>query len=474
MTSDLALTHFKRAREHYVARRFKLAQEEIKKYKQSIDYRNFDQSDRRTVDAPQISVVIVSHQAGSHLLHCLHSVLAQEGPRFEVILVDNGGNESVQIEVAQLPLLSIKPPMNLLPSEGRNIGAYFASSDIIVFLDDDAIMTPGYLDTVEQKAIKDTFLSLRGRILPKSPTAVPQPKHYNLGENVKPSEFNLEGNMVIRRRLFQILGGFDPLMFGHEGKALTHKLQRDFPGKDIYYCPELTILHNWAEDIKLSNKRERQKVGIDYINYFKELQLKTGISIILRADIKMAAMESFLKELAIHNTYKPIEVIILTKDCQRATDLTRQFMTKFFTCVLLSSNQTLSRFAQKCRYRNCLIVDLPTRIKADILEDWIQRNQADLETTLFCTKAELQMLNDIQVTSALKKIANKLGKTLACKADKQLTITPIERINHKYKINSIVNKEELFYALNDEKFLMHLLSEKEMLMKSEMNNFNYS
>ena len=92
MTNNLALKCFASAREHYVSHRFELAQQEIKKYKQSVDYREFDQSDRRTVNAPQISVIVVSHRAGPTLLSCLHSVLAQEGASFEVILVDNGGN----------------------------------------------------------------------------------------------------------------------------------------------------------------------------------------------------------------------------------------------------------------------------------------------------------------------------------------------------------------------------------------------
>jgi hypothetical protein len=128
MSNDLALKCFASAREHYVSRRFELAQQEIEKYKQSVDYQKFDQSDRRTLSAPQISVIVVSHHAGPTLLNCLHSVLAQEGPSFELILVDNGDNERVHNELAKLPLLSAKQHLNMLTSEGRNKGELFTST----------------------------------------------------------------------------------------------------------------------------------------------------------------------------------------------------------------------------------------------------------------------------------------------------------------------------------------------------------
>lgn len=56
-------------------------------------------------------------------------------------------------------------------------------------------MALGYLASLQQKALGNEYLALRGRILPKSPTAIPLPKHWDLGETKQPSEFHLEGNI---------------------------------------------------------------------------------------------------------------------------------------------------------------------------------------------------------------------------------------------------------------------------------------
>jgi len=424
MSNEQAIADFQAAREQYLARHFAQARTTMQRYRQTIDYRQFKQQDNRTETKPEISVIIVGYGTGPELLECIHSVSAQQGAHFEIILVDNGKNEAVHPELAQLPICWISPPINLLPSEGRNLGAHFANSDILVFLDDDALMAPGYLAAVKQRAQANEYLALRGRIQPKSPTATAQPKHYDLGETEQPSEFNLEGNMVIRRSLFQKLGRFDPLMFGHEGKALTQQWRLHFPGKDILYCPDLVIRHDWVEAEKLTNKRARQAIGKDYLDYLKEHALNAGVSIILRVGDKLAEAKTFLEGLARYNSYKPIEVLIGAKDSQQAVGLTRPYMAKFFARVLPASIQTFSRVAQACRYDNCVIVDLPIQIQADVLPVWLQHKRSDLKTVLVGTKTEIEKLGETQLSSVLDQLAKKLGKSLADKTAVPMAAQP--------------------------------------------------
>jgi GT2 family glycosyltransferase len=424
MSNEQAIADFQAAREQYLARHFAQARTTMQRYRQTIDYRQFKQQDNRTETKPEISVIIVGYGTGPELLECIHSVSAQQGARFEIILVDNGKNEAVHPELAQLPICWISPPINLLPSEGRNLGAHFANSDILVFLDDDALMAPGYLAAVKQRAQANEYLALRGRIQPKSPTATAQPKHYDLGETEQPSEFNLEGNMVIRRSLFQKLGRFDPLMFGHEGKALTQQWRLHFPGKDILYCPDLVIRHDWAEAENLTNKRERQALGKDYLDQLKEHVLNAGVTIILCAGDKLAEAKTFLEGLAKHNSYKPIEVLIWAKDSQQAVGLTRPYMAKFFARVLPASTQTFSNVARACRYDNCLIVGLPTQIQADALPVWLQQKRSDLKTVLVGTKTEIEKLGETKLSSELEQLANKMGKNLSGKAATTATAQP--------------------------------------------------
>lgn len=409
MSNTAAFSAFSEARAHYCARRFDAALTAIERYRQTVDYSNFTTIDKRLQTLPTMSVVIVAYAAGGELIECLNSVLEQQGPRFEIILIDNGSNESIYSQLKEVqPLLWVKAPGNFLCSEGRNIGAHFAQSDIIIFLDDDAIMAPGYLAVVENKALQIEHLALRGRIFPKSSTDAHPPKHYDLGEIEQPGEFNLEGNMVIRHHLFQKIGGFDPLMFGHEGKALTRQWRRNFPEETIYYCPELIIHHNWARDEDLAKKRERQTLGIDYLEYLKEQSVNSGVSIILRAGDKLEDAQSFLTGLATYNTYKPIEVLLLSKDDRQAVAIAGSFMNTFFTRVLPCSVKTFSRVIQTSRYDNCLIVDMPTQIQADVIATWLMLKQADLKNVLFCSKLDFRKLTNTDTITPLAQLADQI------------------------------------------------------------------
>lgn len=374
-----------------------------------------------------------------------------------------------------MPICWIRPPINLLPSEGRNLGAHFSRSDILVFLDDDALMASGYLVSVQNREQSNEFLALRGRILPKSTTATPPPKQYDLGETVLPSEFNLEGNMVIRRSLFYKLGSFDPLMFGHEGKALTQQWRTHFPSQIIKYCPELIIRHDWDVRDNLEKKRERQALGKEYLNYLKEHKLNEGISIIVRAGDKFADVQSFLDGLVKHNNYKPIEVLIWAKDSNIAVSIVRPYMAKFFTLVLPAKTKSFGRVAQTCRYTNCLIVDMPTQILGDVFQDSLLRKQIDLKNSLLCTKTDLEKLGDTQIIVALNQISKKLGKNLS---DVENSTTP-QHVNGplgkilKSQTNSLRNKTLTYKNFKDEKFLRFLMLEKEKIVLRDRDRFIY-
>lgn len=420
MPNQQAIVDFQKAREHYLARRFAEARATMQSYRQSIDYTQFEQTDCRNTPAPQISVVIVSYQTNQALLECLDSVFNQEGPSFEVILVDNGGNESIHTKLAKLPVLWIKLPINLLPSEGRNIGAHFARGDLLVFLDDDALMTKDYLARAFKTMQETTRIGLRGRIQSKSSSSS-VPGHYDLGASPKPAEFNLEGNMLIRTEIFKNVGGFDPLMFGHEGKELTQRCNRRHPNRVIEYRPELSIQHDFAETDRLEAKRERQAIGQAYLNYLQRDSMSAGISILVRAGDDLAAANDFIVSLVKHNSYKPIEVLLWAKDSQQALAISRSHIAQLFVRVLTTSTNTLGRIGQQARYDNLLIVDLPTQITSDVLPGWVQQQQTNLNTALLYSKPQLATQGDTALNAKLAQLANQLGKPLPKAAPKPVS-----------------------------------------------------
>jgi glycosyltransferase involved in cell wall biosynthesis len=385
MSNQQAIIRFSEAREHCVARRFHDARAAMRRYRKNVQYEKFTHADQRETLKPEISVVIVSYGTGHGLIECLETVLKQQGPPFEIVVVDNGGNEPVHEQLGRSPILWISPPVNLLPSEGRNVGAHFAQSELLVFLDDDALMEPGYLAAAKGAMADQSRIGLRGRIKPKTPGSV-SPPHYDLGELATNSEFNLEGNIVIRKPDFATIGGFDPLMFGHEGKALTHHARLNFPKKNIQYRSELVIKHDWANDEQLARKLERQSLGRGYLDYLNSNAINYGVSIVIRVDENFKEVESFLKGLVKYNSYKPVEVLLWAKDSKQALALARLFINVLRVSVLPAVLTDEKDAVRHAKYENVLIIIMPYIFEDDLIEKWIFRKRSDIAQVSVCTK----------------------------------------------------------------------------------------
>jgi glycosyltransferase involved in cell wall biosynthesis len=96
---------------------------------------------------PLVSVVVPMHNAARHIKTTLICVHAQTYPHLELILVDDGSQDSTPrvvtdcLRASRLPWLLIETP-NHGPSKARNIGWRAARGELIQFLDDDDEMDP--------------------------------------------------------------------------------------------------------------------------------------------------------------------------------------------------------------------------------------------------------------------------------------------------------------------------------------------
>ncbi len=330
-------TIFEEARRLYLQEQFDKAREQMAVYRQSVDYDSFPKQDKRPQKPVHSSVIIVSFNAGTVLLQCLESVFNQTEQGLEVILVDNGGNEAVHPQLADFPILWVSCPINLLPSESRNVGAHFARGDRLIFLDDDATMDSGYVSNAREAMENHDFLAIRGRILPSAnPPKAQPPLHYDLGTYPLPAVLITEGNMVIQKQAFVSVGGFDPMLFGHEGAELTSRCLQKFPNRGIYYWPSLVIYHDFVSGDRLEAKKARQTLAKKYLEGVSPLAVslsagylkwyasrpegsttqpasiksgtvtKPGISIIVRVGENIRPVEKLLDSFVRHNTYKPV------------------------------------------------------------------------------------------------------------------------------------------------------------------------
>lgn len=111
------------------------AQQWIAKYRAHMDYSGLPVIDRRQgKTAPSTSVIIVTYQRTGELVKLLDYLAGQTVRDFEIIIVDNGGTD-IQI-VAPKADCTVVCPIHFGLDEGQKIGASFARSQNILFLDD--------------------------------------------------------------------------------------------------------------------------------------------------------------------------------------------------------------------------------------------------------------------------------------------------------------------------------------------------
>ena len=261
-----ALEYYVKALNLFKAGRFAKAHQAINTYRHCVRYETFNHIDNRNIDGTiRASVIIVTRNRKKDLSECLHSLENQKGPLFEIIVVDNGSDDSLKDIASDNKILLIECPIPFTPSEGRNIGAFFSQSNLLIFLDDDAIADAGFVEAAVLAFEKYPFLGIRGKITPKSTeTNSSLAGVYDMGDFPIPALLDVEGNIAVPSKIFKELEGMNPLLFGAEGLELTTRLIDQWPDGEVFYWPEMIIKHDYAAGSNLLAKRKRQALVNEY------------------------------------------------------------------------------------------------------------------------------------------------------------------------------------------------------------------
>jgi GT2 family glycosyltransferase len=183
--------------------------------------------------APLVSLIIANYNGAQHLPDCLGSVAALEFPRdsLEVILVDNAStDDSVAVARRVLPGIRIlSQPTNTGFAPANNAGARVARGEYLAFLNNDARVPPDWLNALlapftagepDLACVASTLVSWDGQQIDFIGGAVnaygrafqvAQSLPYEPGNYCEPRElfFACGGAMLIRRAVFEDVGGFD-------------------------------------------------------------------------------------------------------------------------------------------------------------------------------------------------------------------------------------------------------------------------
>jgi len=201
------------------------------------------------------TVIIATHNRPDSVRRLVASLAPEiaAGSR-EIIIAENGTPAPMQLALDAPPLKHLhEPRAGKCRIQNRAIAD--ASGEILVFLDDDLIVAPGYLEAAEN--FFDThreYAAMKGRILAAEdpekkvgPTAV----YLDLpivdqGEEVVEVRGVLGANMAFRAEALKQVGPFDerlgPGACGHEEETeMSQRMRR--AGFRIGYAPKAVVLH---------------------------------------------------------------------------------------------------------------------------------------------------------------------------------------------------------------------------------------
>lgn len=177
-----------------------------------------------------LSIIIPAKNEAADLPACLESVHRELSGvlHYEVVLVDNGSTDST-CDIARKGGARVLDRRGGTISDLRNEGAAQSSGRILGFIDADVVLQPGWIDGLrEALALMDADeMLLCGEI-------------YGIGDN--PSRLERAwfdpalrahvrhiggGNMVLRRSLFERIGGFDGTLETGEDADLCMRVERN-------------------------------------------------------------------------------------------------------------------------------------------------------------------------------------------------------------------------------------------------------
>jgi len=172
-----------------------------------------------------VSIIIVNYNGIQFLPKCLDSIISNYYKNYEIILVDNNSTDnSIGYVKEKFPHVKIiKLDKNYGYAEPSNIGAKEAKGDFLYFLNNDTIL---HVDSIVElvKASQDPDIAIGQSLLLKPDETVDSAgdfittmgiayRSHNKPSSLKPILSARGASMIIKRKVFWDLGGFDKKFF---------------------------------------------------------------------------------------------------------------------------------------------------------------------------------------------------------------------------------------------------------------------
>ena len=207
-------------------------------------------------------VVVLNWNGLAWLDACLEGLMAQTMPPTEIVVVDNGSTDASLLHLAQrwpgIRVLALGKNVGF--AAGNNRGAEGAGTDALVFLNNDTQPEPGWLEALVNAAAADPARGLvTSKILYFDPSNVidsagdgylwcgggfkrAHGQHADMAAESGEVFGACGAAFLIRRGLFETLGGFDEDFFMvYEDVDLSYRARQQ--GASVWYSAEAVVHH---------------------------------------------------------------------------------------------------------------------------------------------------------------------------------------------------------------------------------------
>jgi GT2 family glycosyltransferase len=202
------------------------------------------------------SIIVPTYQRPGPLANCLGAVAGLDYPRqrFEVIVVDDGGDPPAELIAArwraQLPLTLLRVP-HAGAAAARNAGVARAQGRFLAFIDDDCMPASDWLRCLDARLACAPGTAIGGQTLnalPNNPYSTASQllisylyAHYNTRAGGTP--LFASNNLAVPRDLFRAIGGFNPIFKEAAGEDREFCDRWTRAGYQMTLAPEAHVYH---------------------------------------------------------------------------------------------------------------------------------------------------------------------------------------------------------------------------------------
>ncbi|WP_459987958.1 glycosyltransferase family 2 protein, partial [Natrinema sp. JCM 9743] len=186
-------------------------------------------------------------------------------------------------------------------SKARNVGVSSASSEKLIFLDDDSEPAKTHLEVADKTLEHHSLVA--GRIISNKDGVLGDlSDHYDHGNKGKYVDMATGCNMAIHRKVFDTIGGFDEnLAWGHEESDLVKRAKQN--GYDVWYEPNMVVDHQYVDSIP-DFFRKKWTFGREAIYYHRKHDYRFADR--LRKCIPLAPGSGSISEFIIQSLAKGV------------------------------------------------------------------------------------------------------------------------------------------------------------------------